>query len=55
MAKLFKKKGFEEVKGGGKGSHIKLRKGKETAIVPNHRELRKGLERSLLKQLKESK
>jgi len=34
---------------------VKLRKGKETAIIPNHKELKKGLERSLLKQLKENK
>lgn len=53
--KLFKKKGFEEVKGAGKGSHMKLRKGKITAIIPNHKELKKGLERSLMKQIKESK
>lgn len=51
MAKLFKKKGFIEVKGQGKGSHIKLRKGNKTVILPSHSELKKGLERALLKQL----
>jgi predicted RNA binding protein YcfA (HicA-like mRNA interferase family) len=51
MVKLFKKKGFGIVKGQGKGSHIKMRKGNFTTIIPNHRELKKGLERALLKQL----
>jgi len=55
MAKLFKKNGFEEISGGGKGSHIKLRKGKVTVIIPNHRELKKGLEHALKKQLRENK
>jgi len=53
LARLFKKKGFVEVKGGGKGSHIKLRKGNKTVIVPSHKELKKGLERALMKQLEE--
>lgn len=53
MAKLFQKKGFIEVKGQGKGSHMKLRKGNQTIIIPAHRELKKGLERALLKQLEE--
>jgi predicted RNA binding protein YcfA (HicA-like mRNA interferase family) len=53
MAKLFRAKGFVEVKGQGKGSHIKLRKGNKVIIVPGHRELKKGMERALLKQLKE--
>ena len=51
MAKLFKDKGFVDVKGQGKGSHMKLRKGNKTIIIPGHRELKKGLERALLKQL----
>ena len=55
LAKLFKKNGFEEVKGGGKGSHMKLRKGNKTVIIPGHKELKKGLERALMKQLEESK
>jgi predicted RNA binding protein YcfA (HicA-like mRNA interferase family) len=38
LAKLFKKRGYEEVKGGGKGSHMKLRKGNKTVIVPGHKE-----------------
>lgn len=55
MAKLFKKAGFEEVKGGGKGSHIKMRKGNQTVIIPGHKELKKGLEHALRKQLEENK
>ena len=54
MIKLFKKQGFEEVKGQGKGSHTKLRKGSSMAIIPHQRELKKGLERALLKQLEDS-
>jgi len=34
--KLFLKKGFTEVKGQGKGSHMKLRKGNKTVIIPAH-------------------
>jgi mRNA interferase HicA len=55
LAKLFKKNGFEEIKGGGKGSHIKLRKGSVTATIPGHKELKKGTEMALRKLLKESK
>ncbi|MCB1213129.1 MAG: type II toxin-antitoxin system HicA family toxin [Chlamydiia bacterium] len=51
MAKLFKKQGYEEVKGGGKGSHMKLRKGNRTVIIPGHKELKKGLEIFLRKYL----
>ena len=51
LAKLFKKQGYEEVKGGGKGSHTKLRKGNKTVIIPGHKELKKGLEMALRKQL----
>ena len=53
LARLFKKRGFVEIKGGGKGSHIKLRKGSKTIIIPSHKELKKGLERALMKQLAE--
>ncbi len=51
LAKLFKKQGYEEIKKGGKGSHIKLRKGNRTIIIPGHKELKKGLELALRKQL----
>lgn len=53
MVKLFQREGFEIIKGQGKGSHIKLRKGSMTVIVPNHKELKKGLEHALRKQLEE--
>lgn len=51
MRKLFYKKGYELVPGAGKGSHWKLIKGNKTVIVPNHRELKKGMEHSLMKAL----
>ena len=53
LGKLFKKAGFKEVKGGGKGSHMKLRKENQTVIIPDHKELKKGLEKALKKVLKE--
>ena len=55
LATLFKKHGYEEVKGGGKGSHMKLRKGNKTVIIPSHKELKKGLEMALRKQLEGDK
>lgn len=55
LAKRFKKIGFEEIRRGGKGSHIKLKKGNKTVIIPSHKEIRKGLERALIKQLEENK
>lgn len=39
--------GFEQV--GQRGSHIKLRKGTSTVIVPDHREVRRGTLSSILK------
>lgn len=52
MCKLFQKAGYEIVPGGGKGSHIKLKKKNcPTIIIPNHKELSKGLEHSLRKDL----
>ncbi len=51
MIKLFEMRGYEIVKGQGRGSHRKLRKGNKTIIIPDHKELKKGLERALLKQL----
>lgn len=55
LAKLFKKHGYEEVKRGGKGSHIKLRKGHKTVIIPGHKELKKEIEMVLRKEFKEDK
>lgn len=55
MRKLFYKKGFELVPGAGKGSHWKLVKGNKTVVIPDHKELSKGLEHSLRKVLKQEK
>lgn len=55
MCKLFLKAGYEIVSGG-KGSHIKLKKKQcPTVIIPNHRELKTGLEKALKKLLDEIK
>lgn len=54
MRKLFYKAGYDLVQGAGKGSHWKLVKGNETIIIPNHKELKKGMEHSLRKKLEES-
>jgi predicted RNA binding protein YcfA (HicA-like mRNA interferase family) len=55
MCKLFQRAGYEIVPGG-KGSHIKLkRKNSPTVIIPNHKELKKGLEHSLRKLLDQVK
>ena len=35
-----------------KGSHVKVEKNGDIQIIPMHRELKKGLERSLLKKFK---
>ena len=52
MMKLFLKEGYVLV-AGGKGSHMKLKKeGNPTAIIPNHKELKKGTEHGLRKLLK---
>ena len=53
MRALFEKQGYVIVSGQGKGSHFKLKKQhKPTIIIPNHKELKKGLEKALLKILK---
>lgn len=53
MCKLFLKLGYTIVPGGGKGSHMKLRKKDyPTVIIPNHRELKKKTEHDLLKTFK---
>lgn len=55
MRKLFYDAGYELVSGG-KGSHWKLKKkGKPTVIIPNHDELKKGLEHALRKLLERVK
>ena len=51
LAKLFEKAGYKIVPGG-KGSHMKLKKkSSPTVIIPNHKELSKGLEHALMKLL----
>ncbi len=35
-----------------KGSHVKVGKDEQREIIPMHKELKKGLEQSLLKRLK---
>jgi predicted RNA binding protein YcfA (HicA-like mRNA interferase family) len=52
MVKAYLKAGWKTVKGG-KGSHWKVRKGNRTQIIPNHKELDKGLERKLIKEMYE--
>ena len=55
LSKLFLKAGYEIVKGGGKGSHIKMKKkGCPTVIIPAHKELATGTEHALRKILKEA-
>jgi predicted RNA binding protein YcfA (HicA-like mRNA interferase family) len=52
MCKLFQKAGYEIIPGGEKGSHWKLKKkGRPTVIIPNHRELKVGMEHALKKEL----
>lgn len=55
MRRLFYDAGYALVPGGGKGSHWKLVKENDTVIIPNHRELKKGMEHSLRKKLKQTK
>ncbi|MGL1890725.1 MAG: hypothetical protein OCD02_03815 [Spirochaetaceae bacterium] len=39
------------VKGQGKGSHTKLRKGNNTQIIPKSKSLSTGIEKALLKEI----
>jgi len=50
MVKLLKKHGFHEVKGQGKGSHLKMDKAGLRPIAIPHGELPKGTEKAILKQ-----
>lgn len=55
LCKLFLRAGFCIVPGGGKGSHTKLKKaGCPLVIIPDHKELRKGLECGLKKNFGKS-
>lgn len=53
MLKLYLANGWIEIRR--KGSHVILRKGKRTQTIPLHgnKDLKKGLERKLLKHLEE--
>lgn len=50
MRRLFEQNGWTELRQ--KGSHVVMGKGNERETIPMHRELKKGLERKLLKRLK---
>lgn len=49
MKKLFEDHGWQELRQ--KGSHVIMGKETQCETIPMHRELKKGLERSLLKRL----
>ncbi len=50
MLKLFEKHGWQKVRQ--KGSHVIIQKeGERPETIPLHRELKKGLEKALLKRL----
>ncbi|MCK5685937.1 type II toxin-antitoxin system HicA family toxin [bacterium] len=53
MLKLFKKKGWIILRQ--KGSHVTISNGLEKETIPMHREIKKGLEKKLLKVLKGEK
>ncbi len=55
LRKLFYDNGYELVPGAGKGSHWKIKKKRRVVIIPNHKELKRGLEHALRKVLEESK
>lgn len=49
ILKLYLKHGWEILRQ--KGSHVQLGKGNERETIPLHKELKKGLERYLLKRI----
>ncbi len=49
MLKLYLRAGWRIL--GHRGSHVKVGKGTEREIIPMHRELKRGLERKLLKRI----
>ena len=49
MLQRFQQAGWQIVNQ--RGSHVKVSKGEKREIIPMHKELKKGLERSLLKRL----
>lgn len=52
MLRLYKKAGWKVVSQ--KGSHVKVAKDSEREIIPMHKELKKGMEQTLLKRLEQS-
>jgi predicted RNA binding protein YcfA (HicA-like mRNA interferase family) len=53
MLKLYKNAGWTVIHQ--KGSHVQVEKDNLHETIPMHRELKKGLERALLKRLKDEK
>ncbi len=53
MLKLYLKNGWIKLRQ--TGSHVRLQKGNLKESIPMHKELKKGLERALLKKLNENK
>lgn len=51
ILKMFSDKGWEILRK--KGSHVQIGKGKLRETIPMHRELKKGLEKYLLKRLED--
>ena len=51
MLRLYKKAGWKVISQ--RGSHVKVGKDALREIIPMHKELKKGLEQSLIKRLKE--
>lgn len=49
MKKLFEEHGWQELRQ--RGSHVIMGKGSDRETIPMHKELKKGLEKSLLKKL----
>ena len=49
MKKLYMQNGWHELRQS--GSHVVMGKGNERETIPMHKELKKGLEKSLLKRL----
>ena len=51
MLRLYKKAGWKVISQ--RGSHVKVGKDSLREIIPMHKELKKGLEQSLIKRLEE--
>jgi predicted RNA binding protein YcfA (HicA-like mRNA interferase family) len=51
LLKLYRKAGWKVISQ--RGSHVKVGKNEQRETIPMHKELKKGLEQSLLKRLSE--